>query len=157
MKLLERITHWLGGTLIAAMCMLTVAEVILRWGFNSPIFGASEVSSFLLALAIAAGLAMVSAENSHITVSLMEGPMQRMAPRAYPTLRHLLNLTGAALFTWLLGRHAWLAFESGQRSIIREWSFWPLYVSLALLCALAAVLAIGCWRSGRIAGSASAE
>lgn len=157
MRLLERIAHWVGGALIAAMCLLTVAEVILRWGFNAPIFGATEISSFLLALAIGAGLCMVSAENSHITVSLMEGPMLRMAPRAYPALRHLLNLAGAVLFAWLLGRHAWLSFDSGQRSIIREWSFWPLYASLALLCALAAVLAVGCWRSGRDTGAASAE
>jgi TRAP-type C4-dicarboxylate transport system permease small subunit len=157
MSLLERIAHWLSGALIAAMCLLTVAEVSLRWVFNSPIFGASEISSFLLALAVAAGLCLVTAENSHITVSLMEGPMQRLAPRGYPALRHLLNLAGALLFAWLLGRHAWLAFESGQRSIIREWPFWPLYAGLALLCAVAVLLAVAGWRNGRGAGAASAE
>lgn len=52
--------------------LLTFADVIGRYLFSQPIFGASEVISALLAATIFAGLGITNARDEHIVVELID-------------------------------------------------------------------------------------
>src|SRR5210317_780568 len=77
-----------SSVMIFIMMILTFADVIGRYILAAPIFGASEMISALLALAIFSGLAVTNARDEHIVVELIDGPIRRLAPRFYDFVIH---------------------------------------------------------------------
>ena len=75
-----RIAEIVTAALIFIMMMLTFADVVGRYVFTAPIFGAAEMIQFLLAMTIFAGLCLVNARDEHITVELFEVQLDRWMP-----------------------------------------------------------------------------
>ena len=61
------------AVLVFALMAVTFIDVVGRYFFDSPIPGTFEVVSFLLALLVFSGLPLVTRDERHITVTLMEG------------------------------------------------------------------------------------
>jgi TRAP-type C4-dicarboxylate transport system permease small subunit len=61
----------LGGTMLIAMMLLTVCDVIGRYMFNAPILGAAELTEVLLCATIFMGLGAVCISEDHVTVDLL--------------------------------------------------------------------------------------
>ena len=79
---LMRIAEIVTAALIFIMMMLTFADVVGRYIFTAPIFGAAEMIQFLLAMTIFGGLCLVNARDEHITVELFETQLDRLIPPA---------------------------------------------------------------------------
>ena len=62
---------YLGAAALFGMMILTTADVIFRYAFNSPILGAFEVTEFLVLLVIFSFLGYTQAQKSHISVDLL--------------------------------------------------------------------------------------
>lgn len=61
------------AVLVFALMAVTFIDVVGRYFFDAPIPGTFEVVSFLLALLVFSGLPLVTRDERHITVTLMEG------------------------------------------------------------------------------------
>ena len=79
-KTLQRAGHWLAllcvslsGICLIALMLLTVAEVIGRYGFNAPIFGRQDIAQILLACSIFLAFPVVTLRGQQIDVDLMDG------------------------------------------------------------------------------------
>ena len=84
---LMRIADIAAAALIFIMMMLTFADVVGRYLFTAPIFGAAEMIQFLLAMTIFGGLCLVNARDEHITVELFEIQLDRWMS---PVLRRII-------------------------------------------------------------------
>jgi TRAP-type C4-dicarboxylate transport system permease small subunit len=101
---IARIFGALAAVAIAAMVLLTVADVVLRAALNRPIHGTYELIELLLACAVFLALPAAFLRDEHIVVDIVD----QYAPRAVPKLRRLAGLASLAVLV-VLGWQAALA------------------------------------------------
>lgn len=70
-KVLANIPSSIAGLSLFLMMALTFADVIARYFINSPIEGATEYISFLLAIVLYGGLPAVTRDKGHISVGIL--------------------------------------------------------------------------------------
>jgi TRAP-type C4-dicarboxylate transport system permease small subunit len=99
-----RVFGALAATAIAAMMLLTVADVVLRGFFNRPIHGTYELVELLLACAVFLALPAAFLRDEHIVVDLVD----HYAPRAVPALKRFAGVIAVVVLI-MLGWQAVLA------------------------------------------------
>jgi TRAP-type C4-dicarboxylate transport system permease small subunit len=132
LKILEAIC----SVLIFTMMILTFADVIGRYVFISPIFGAAEMIQFLLAMTIFAGLSLVNAHDDHITVDLFEPFLDRFIPNVRRFLVQTFSVVVMAIITVEMTRFALEAHHHKSITVVLEW---PLVIVSGAVAALSAV------------------
>jgi len=102
-RLLKGASILLAATCLTAMTVLTCTNVIARYFFKHPIFGADEIVNALLGTAIFSGMIVVALERGHVSVSLFERFLIRHMGRGYIRLYDATSLLGALAVTGILG------------------------------------------------------
>ncbi len=124
------------SVLIFTMMILTFADVIGRYVFIAPIFGAAEMIQFLLAMTIFAGLSLVNAHDDHITVDLFEPFLDRFIPNVRRFLVQAFSVVVMAIITVEMTRFALEAHRLNSITVVLEW---PLVIVSGAVAALSAV------------------
>ena len=93
-----------AAAFVAAMMLLTVADVLLRALANQPIPGASEIVELLLACSFFLALPATFLRDEHIVVDIIDG----VAPRRVPLLKRIAAVL-AALALGLMAWQGWIA------------------------------------------------
>ena len=79
---LERLVTWLGAACFAALFLLMVAQVILRYGFSFTPFFTEEIARYAMIWSALAGASLATKHNSHIRVDfvarLLPAPVRRI-------------------------------------------------------------------------------
>ena len=104
-----RICGWVAALFLAAMMLLTVADVTLRAFFNLPIRGTYELIELLLAGTFFVALPAVFLRDDHIVVELIDG----LVPRRVPVLKRI----GEGLAVLLLAVMAWQGWLAAADTI----------------------------------------
>jgi len=120
---LIRIAEIVTAILMLVMMMLTFVDVIGRYTFTAPIFGAAEMIQFLLAMTIFGGLCLVNARDEHITVELFEPQLDRRFPMAQRIIVQLFSVVVMAIIAYQLYHFALDAQKVGSRTVVLEWPF----------------------------------
>lgn len=129
-----------AGVALAAMMLLTVADVALRGLAGSPIRGTFELVELALAATFFLALPLAFWRDENIVVDMAD----HRAPRLVPLLRRVAGAVSAAvlaLMTWqaLVGAHDSLAFGDVSADLgLPQLLYWTPVV-LGLAGALAAV------------------
>lgn len=63
------------GVILLVMMALTVVDVIGRYGFDSPLIGATELTELLLVSVVFIGLPAVTLDRGHVSVDLLVSRM----------------------------------------------------------------------------------
>lgn len=105
------------------MMALTFADVIARYFFNSPIVGALELTEFSMAIVIFLGMVLLTSQEGHVTVDLLDRFVPDKAKKIQKVLINLVNLAVMAVVSWQLWLKAEDAAEYGDRT---EYLFLPL-------------------------------
>lgn len=92
----------LGGACMAIMAVMTVADVLLRYIFLSPLPGTSEHTQILMAIIVFAGLIIVTREGTHIVVSLFEDQLNRWVPKLYDRIYFVANVLGLGFISYAM-------------------------------------------------------
>jgi TRAP-type C4-dicarboxylate transport system permease small subunit len=142
---------------LLAMMILTFVDVLGRYAFKAPIFGASELISFLLAAMLFSGFAFVSGERSHITVTLFEGWLDRNIGRIRHWFVQAFCLAALALVAVELTRHALRMIRDRTATIVLDLAIWPLTLAMALMTGIGLVLLMLRARRGRHEGPAPSD
>ena len=90
-----------ASAILLGMMLLTVVDVVARYGFNRPLRGAFEVTELLLLVLIFAGLPLVSFTDEHAVMDFVD---RLLGPRGRRALIGAVQALSAA-FMFLL---AWL-------------------------------------------------
>jgi TRAP-type C4-dicarboxylate transport system permease small subunit len=139
---LLRIAEIVTAALIFIMMMLTFADVVGRYIFIAPIFGAAEMIQFLLAMTIFGGLCLVNARDEHITVELFEPQLDRRIPTARRIIVQLFSVGMMAVIAYQLYEFALDAQRVGTRSVVLEWPFATVAFTVAGLSVVSLVMQI---------------
>ena len=134
--------EWIMGVSVFVMMILTFVDVIGRYLLNKPVPGAAELISFLLAVSLFAGLAIVSGENRHITVTLFQSVLDRRMQRLRIIIVRAFSILTMALIAAELFRHTWRMIEFGRATIVLDWPLWPMTLLMAITGAIAVLLMI---------------
>ncbi len=126
----------LSATLLFVMMALTFVDVIGRYVFTAPVFGAAEMIQFLLAMTIFGGLSLINASDSHITVELFEPWLKRRMPRLQPIMVQSFSVMVMAIIAWQLTVFAIESHELGSFTVVLEW---PLVVVAGTVAGLSIV------------------
>jgi TRAP-type C4-dicarboxylate transport system permease small subunit len=148
-EFLARLCGLIAAVFLAAMMLLTVADVTLRAAFNLPIRGVYELIELLLAGTFFIALPAVFLRNEQIIVNVIDG----FAPRAVPLLErcsYLLAVVMLGLMAW----QGWIAATdaiefhdvTADLGISRIWHWIALLVGI--VAAAIASLAMALRRSG---------
>ena len=128
--------------LLSAIVALTFTDVVGRRLFNTPVFGANDMTEHLMALIIFSGLPLLTAKRGHLSIDLFDHWLLQ------PKWR-LWHKAVDVLIAAVLGLIAWQYFLSIQEArdineispaltIPRAW----MYTFISVTTALAAVLAL---------------
>jgi TRAP-type transport system small permease protein len=108
--LIAKCCGWGASVCLAAMMLLTVADVTLRAAFNTPIRGTYELIELLLACAFFAALPAVFLREEHIIVDVIDS----LVPRWVPVLKR-----GAeALAVVILAVMAWQGWIAAADTLV---------------------------------------
>jgi TRAP-type C4-dicarboxylate transport system permease small subunit len=149
--LVAKLCSWVASVFLAAMMLLTVADVLGRSFFDRPIRGTYELVELLLACTFFFALPAVFLRDEHVVVDVIDTRM----PRAVPWLKRAALVVAAVMLgiiTWRSGLFARNALEFGDVTsdlslpLILYWI--PLLVGIGG-AALAAVAMAVARRNGR--------
>jgi TRAP-type C4-dicarboxylate transport system permease small subunit len=125
------------------LMMLTVVDVFLRYFFNAPITGATEISRLMMIIIVFPALGWAAIDRAHIRVDLI---VSRIPPRLqaiFSSITFFIALVTYVIITWQSFLEA--AVVNRQTSLLHI-SFTPFYwvmsVGFAIFCLAIAALVI---------------
>lgn len=121
---LERLFGAATGVLLAAVTLLTTADVVGRYLFNRPVSGAFELTEVLMALLIFAAVPLVSMRHEHIAVDLLDP----VIPARLRGIQHRVIQVASAV---ILGVLAWVMVDQARQSALDRLATDTLRVPLA--------------------------
>ncbi len=89
--------EWLAFLLGAILVGLTVWDVVGRYGFNRPLFGATEMIQWIMGAFVFCGPGLASARDAHVAVDLISPRLARRFPRAMAWVIGLFTAAGLAV------------------------------------------------------------
>jgi TRAP-type C4-dicarboxylate transport system permease small subunit len=132
---LSRFMGYIATCVLGLMMLLTVADVFMRYAFNSPITGTMEVSEFMMVIVGFLALAWCAVRYSHVKVDLV---LSNFSPRVQAIVDSITML--AALGTYVV--ITWRSFLESMdvdttASLLRvphSPFYWVLTFGFFLLC-----------------------
>jgi TRAP-type C4-dicarboxylate transport system permease small subunit len=152
--LVRGVALWGGGLTLLGLVGLTVADVVLRYGFNAPLFGARDVAKLLLLAMVALSTAYSARTGGQVAIELFGS---FMGPRMRGASEVCVRAAGIAMLlalAWRLGVNGASAGRFGEASLALGIPFKAFYWLLAfgmLLYALVLAVEIPVFLRGRAA------
>lgn len=132
--LLDQTLLGISAFVMFVMMALTFIDVLGRYIFAAPLPGAFEMIQFLMPFLIFAVLPILTKEDSHITVTVLDSILS-------PRVRWMQALVVQAASGVAVGFVCWCLWEQGQKlnaglyvSGYLGWPIGPVAYAMALLC-----------------------
>lgn len=126
---------------LAAMMLLTFLDVSGRKLFTAPIYGAYEVTEFMMGVLIFSALPLVTAREDHVSIDVLDHYVPAMVGRWQ---RVAVNLISSVVLGFLAVR-LWVVGQSNLRTnevtMTLHIPHGPFALAFSVLAALAAVAA----------------
>jgi len=132
----------LSGLLLAAITLLTVADVALRYLANAPLVGVLEATELAMVALIMLALPHCAASGGHVRVDLLERLLGRRGRAASDALIGVLSLVVLGFLVWNTVLKAADAYEFGDRVNTLFVPLWPFYVLIAASMAIYALIVL---------------
>jgi TRAP-type C4-dicarboxylate transport system permease small subunit len=128
---------------LAGLVLVTVVDVAGRYLFNKPLFGAVEISEFLLVFVGFGGLAYAEQRRAHITVDFFITALPQRVQAWLDSMASLLGAVFWVIVAWRAIDHAVKIREAAEVSINLAIVTWPFYLAVAIGSILFALLLAG--------------
>lgn len=142
LKTTQRIVSVLLVVMLGAMVALTFVDVVGRRLFNTPVFGANDITEHLMALIIFAGLPLLTAQRGHLSIDLLDHWLLRPAWRPWHKVVDVLIAAVLGLvayeFYLSIAEAKEISEVSAALNIPRYW----MYIFFTATTALAALAAL---------------
>ncbi|MEP1611460.1 MAG: TRAP transporter small permease [Roseobacter sp.] len=147
-EMLARICLVLSAACLTALMVLTVCEVVGRYGFNTPIFGRQDIAKILLAASIFLAFPVVTLRGEQIDVDLLDAFFSKTA--GFWRDQFIGLVTAIALITmgvWIFHR-AEKSYSRGNTTEMLSIPTYPLIYAIAatVFCTGVLVVALTLWR-----------
>jgi TRAP-type C4-dicarboxylate transport system permease small subunit len=142
-RVVSRVLGYVATGFMVVLMLLTVVDVFLRYFFNAPITGATEVSRLLMIIIVFPALGWAAIDRAHIRVDLIVSRIPARMQAIFGSITFFIALVTYVFITWQSFLEA--AVVQRQTSLIHI-SFTPFYwvmsVGLAIFCLAIAALVI---------------
>ena len=141
-KRLQQLVEILLMTFLSGMVLLTFTDVIGRRLFNTPVFGAHDITEHLMAVIVFSGLPLLTANRAHLSIDLFDRWLLQPQWRIWHYLVNGLITAVLALIAYEFAVSVQEAQDMREVSqalgIPRAW----MYAYLAITSGLAALAAL---------------
>jgi C4-dicarboxylate transporter DctM subunit len=96
----SRVINSIGVGILAAMMVLTAADVVLRYLFSRPVTGAMELTEYMMAIVVSFGLAYTAVQKGHVSVDLVISRLSARAQALVKSITFFLCLCFFSLIAW---------------------------------------------------------
>ncbi len=100
MNRLFGIATYAGAAVLMGLALFTVADVVMRYFFNSPIRGTFELSGLILSVVVAAALVAATAKEEHISVDALYEKMAPLWRRILDIAAVVTGIVALSLLIW---------------------------------------------------------
>jgi TRAP-type C4-dicarboxylate transport system permease small subunit len=128
---------------LAAIVALTFCDVLARHLFNSPIFGANDITEHLMALIVFLGLPLISIEGGHLTADLFDRYILRPALWPWHVMISVIMsavLTIAGLVMLIAAQEAVQFREISQALNVPRSGFYSFFAASCFFSAVAVLV-----------------
>ena len=125
-----------ASVLLLGMVLLTFADVIGRYVFNSPLRGAFEITELALLSLIFAGLPLVSLRSEHVVFDSLDPLLGRLGRRVLKGAVNLLCAAAMLGLAWLMWRTGNDFASSGETTAQLRIPKYPFIYGMSVLCAV---------------------
>ena len=139
---LQRILGGLAATLLFVLMLLTLVDVVGRYGFNSPVNGSFEITELLLAAIIFSALPLVSAKDQNITVDLIDAFVPRFVAWVRDVAITLVTTIILAGISYKVWSKALESVHYGDRTAMLYLPTAPVYFYISIALGLSSVIAL---------------
>ena len=131
----ERLTRWLhylSGSLLIGLLVLTVANILGRWLFATPLPGTVELTEVGMVAIVFMGLAYAQVRGDHIRVDLLYEQLGARGRRVLGLFAALVSFATVTVMTWRLWAYAGQLEASGRTtSALRIPLTWVAWIAVA--------------------------
>ena len=120
-----------------ALAGMTIADVLLRWLFASPIDGLSDIGELIVIFMVAACFPAAFANRQHLAFRVLGGWLGWRANEFLECLGHLAALAFITIVAWQLSLYTadlWSNRQTTWLLAIPMWPSWLLTTVLVVLC-----------------------
>jgi len=131
----------LAALVLGAICLITLANVVVRYFTNYSFAATEEISVALMVVLALLGSATAVARRRHIAITIL---VERLPPplrRFAEVIAETATLAMFLLLVWLGGELAWDVYRFEETSPAMGWPQWIYTIWLPVLAALIAVRA----------------
>ena len=107
----------IGCVALFFMMCLTVVDVIARYGFNSPLLGAFEMTEFLVLIMVFSFLGYAQAQKSHVTVDILYDRFPKSVKRILSLFNYLIGFGVVFIIAWMGYEKAIDSFHTGDKPL----------------------------------------
>jgi TRAP-type C4-dicarboxylate transport system permease small subunit len=134
---LENLFNDIGGVFIFALMWLTMAEVLGRRLFNSPVPGAIDYIEVGMAVFAFMGAAYCQRQGGHVRMDLLVANLRGRVLWFVEAFAILVAVVYIGIIVWASAQDAWRSFDLGDDTLDAHIAVWPsklvVPVALALL------------------------
>ena len=142
----SRITRFIslvGLVGLLSLASATVVDILLRWLFNSPIFGLNDLYSLFTSIIIASCFPLCIYHRSNITIRFL-GDFLGQRPKAFlDVFGSLMTLIVFSLMAWQFWLYTDRLVEHGDKTWVLNWPISPwmrIVTILFIICVPVAIL-----------------
>jgi TRAP-type C4-dicarboxylate transport system permease small subunit len=139
----ELIAEGLAVVAMAGLLLLaaaTVVDVVLRYGFASPLRGFVDIASLSGAICLAGAMPYVLARHANIAVDALGRGLGARANRVLNVFGAIVTVGFFSVMAWQYLRFAIDLRETAQTIPVLRWPVWPWWMAVALLIVVAAAI-----------------
>jgi TRAP-type C4-dicarboxylate transport system permease small subunit len=131
----------LAAVVLGVICLITLANVVVRYFTNYSFAATEEISVALMVVLALLGSATAVARRRHIAITILVDRLPRPLKRFAEVIAETATLVMFLLLVWLGGELAWDVYRFEETSPGMGWPQWIYTIWLPVLAALIAVRA----------------
>jgi len=141
-RIVRSVALWGGGLMLTGLMGLTVVDVVMRYLFNAPIYGARDVAKLILLIMVALSVAYSARTGGQVSIEVFSS---MMGPRVLRWIEVFVRSVASVMLvvlTWRLWYSGQNAGKFGEASMALQIPFKPFYFILSVGMFLYAVVLI---------------
>lgn len=140
-RLLHRTLGFASALVLSVLALLTFVDVVGRYLFNRPVKGAYEVIEILMGILIFTALPVITYNDRHITIDLLDAAMPRRLVRLQRFMVSAIAAIALATIAWQLWKFGQAKASYNDLSAFLRIPQAPVIFGMSFLSAVAAGVA----------------
>ena len=123
----------LGVIGFVGVALVTIADVLMRWLFNSPVDGLEEVNRLVVAVATALFFPLAIAERHHIAITFLGGALGRLSSAWLRAMASVATTLFFVLVGWQFINFVLQMQDAGETTWILGWPVTPWWIAVTVI------------------------